>query len=262
MSRRPSQRRKPPARKRSRAPQPPPPTAHRWFAALLVVVALVLAREWWNLPNPSILADENPPTTALIETRRAENASLRIRHQPVPLAHISPLLRRAVVLAEDARFWNHEGLDWIEIANATREAVQQRKLGRGASTITQQLARNLYLTHERSLVRKIREAVIAIRLERALEKRRILELYLNHVEWGEGVFGAEAAARAHFGKSAARLDAAEAAILTAMLPAPLLRNPARPTPGLVQRANRIGRLLVGGNAEARRALERRIDELL
>lgn len=146
---------------------------------------------------------------------------------PVPLSQVSPHLTRAVLVAEDASFYRHRGVDWYELGQAIRDAWLRRRAPRGASTLTQQLARNLYLAPSRSLWRKAEELFIARRLERALSKRRILEVYLNVAEWGAGIFGAEAAARAYYGVPASALDLQQAAELAATLPHPLTINPAR-----------------------------------
>ena len=138
----------------------------------------------------------------------------------VGLDRISPELVHAVVLAEDANFFGHEGFDRDAIRKAAEAVLRAGRFARGASTITQQLAKNLYLGTEKSLVRKAKEAVLAAKLERSLSKRRILALYLNVAEWGDGVFGVEAGARRRFGVPAADLTPAQAAVLASMLPAP------------------------------------------
>jgi monofunctional biosynthetic peptidoglycan transglycosylase len=218
------------------------------LGAALALGAAVLAALWAALPEVDWLASRNPGTTALVEQRRAE-ARLAGRAEPseprfVPLERMAPRLAEAVVLSEDAAFFGHAGFDFREIRNAVAESVERRRLGRGASTITQQLAKNLFLGTERTLGRKLEEAVLAMKLERALSKRRILALYLNVAEWGEGVFGAEAAARARFGASSAEVSTAQAALLAAMLPAPRRADLARPAPWLAQRARRVLDLLL------------------
>jgi monofunctional biosynthetic peptidoglycan transglycosylase len=157
----------------------------------------------------------------------------------VPLSRISPHLQRAVIAAEDASFLTHEGFDWEGIKDAAWYNLGTGKMKRGGSTITQQLAKNLYLSTERSLLRKAREALITRSLEHHLTKERILELYLNVAEWGNGVYGAEAAARHHFGKSAADLTVDEAAWLAAILPAPRQHDPLRKTAALTRRQQRV-----------------------
>ncbi|MCS6896398.1 MAG: monofunctional biosynthetic peptidoglycan transglycosylase [Nitrospira sp.] len=229
----------------------PKSTSRRTFARFLAWGTLavgvptgLLASTWLiTMPDVRILARSNPSTTALMEQRLAEAAG---RKQPVvrqwvwvPLERISPHLQRAVIAAEDASFFVHEGFDWEGIRDAALHNIEAGSLKRGGSTITQQLAKNLYLSSERSLLRKIREALITRLLERHLTKRRILEIYLNVVEWGRGVYGAEAAARHHFGKSAADLTADEAAWLAAMLPSPRRYDPFRKTDALIRRQQRI-----------------------
>ncbi|NJL16159.1 MAG: monofunctional biosynthetic peptidoglycan transglycosylase [Nitrospira sp.] len=157
----------------------------------------------------------------------------------VPLSRISPHLRHAVVAAEDASFFTHEGFDWEGIHAAALYNLEAGEMKRGGSTITQQLAKNLYLSSERSLLRKAREALITRSLEQHLTKKRILELYLNVAEWGKGVYGAEAAARHHFGKPSRDLTADEAAWLAAMLPSPRRYDPMRKTTFLTRRHERI-----------------------
>jgi monofunctional biosynthetic peptidoglycan transglycosylase len=178
--------------------------------ALLLLAALgALAASLPFLVTPSAepLRSENPRTTALIEQRRTEARERAFRPAQlwVPLDRISPHLVAAVLISEDASFYVHSGFDWVELRLAAEQSWERGKLGRGASTLTQQLAKNLWLGTERSLWRKAREAALAVKLERALSKRRILALYLNVVEWGEAVFGAEAAARHWFGVPASAL---------------------------------------------------------
>jgi monofunctional biosynthetic peptidoglycan transglycosylase len=157
----------------------------------------------------------------------------------VPLSRISPHLRHAVVAAEDASFFTHEGFDWEGMKEAAKYNLEAGELKRGGSTITQQLAKNLYLSSERSLFRKAREALITRSLEQHLTKKRILELYLNVAEWGQGIYGAEAAARHHFGKPSYDLTADEAAWLAAILPSPRRYDPLRKTTFLTRRHERI-----------------------
>ena len=216
-------------------------------AALLAAGSAAAAGLWASLPDVSGLASRTPRTTALVEQRRAE-ARQRGRPfepdlRPVPLERISPRLAEAVVLSEDASFFGHAGFDWREIRNAAEQNLRARRTVRGASTITQQLAKNLYLGTERSYARKVKEAVLAAKMERALSKRRILSLYLNAVEWGPAVFGAEAAARRWFGVSASELDAAQSATLAAMLPAPRRATLSPAAPWLARRARRVLGLL-------------------
>ncbi len=200
---------------------------------LLVLVGLGIAALLFTLPDVSEYATRWPTTTPYMELRireaRAEGRELAIRYHPVPLNDIPEQLQRAVRVSEDAAFFQHRGFDWYEMRMAIREAWTERESPRGASTITQQLARNLYLSPERNLIRKLREALITERLEARLTKRRILELYLNVIELGPGIFGVEAASQRYFGKPVAEVSAANAAELAATIPAPLRHNPATDT---------------------------------
>ncbi len=215
-----------------------------WGAGLIGIPLGMLGFVWlMTLPDVGTLATSNPSTTALMERRlaqaKAHGRPLARQWTWVPLSRISPHLQRAVVAAEDASFFIHEGFDWEGIRDAALHNLEAGELKRGGSTITQQLAKNLYLSSERSLLRKAREALITRSLEHRLTKERILELYLNVAEWGRGVYGAEAAARHHFGKSAAELTADEAAWLAAMLPSPQRYDPLRKTAVLARRHQRI-----------------------
>jgi monofunctional glycosyltransferase len=193
---------------------------------LLVVVALAggLAALWFTLPDPAVYATREPRSTAIMDQRRAEAKAAGRPFKPmqhwVRLKDISPRLIDAVISSEDAGFFAHGAFDVGEVSAAARDAVSGRRKLRGASTITQQLARTLYLGNERTLWRKLREALLAIKIERVMSKQRILLLYLNAVEWGDGVFGADSAARSWFRVRPDDLDTAQSAILAAMLPAP------------------------------------------
>ncbi|HJU06339.1 MAG TPA: monofunctional biosynthetic peptidoglycan transglycosylase [Nitrospiraceae bacterium] len=214
---------------------------------VLAVIAFVvlpmagLALYWLiTLPDVSQLAKSNPSSTALIQTRLKEQARpSKPQWTWMPLSRISPHLQRAVIVAEDASFYQHEGFDWKGIRDAAAKDFESGRLQKGGSTITQQLAKNLYLSYEKTLLRKANEALITRSLERHLTKTRILEIYLNVVEWGKGVYGAEAAARHHFHKPARELTAEEAALLAAMLPAPRLYDPLRVTRYLSVRQQQI-----------------------
>lgn len=189
--------------------------------ALGIGVALyegsILARiVWWRTHAPARTAFMRARLAALLE--KDPRASLE--QTWVPYERISAHLKRAVVAAEDAKFLSHEGFDWEEIGKARERNEERGRVVRGGSTISQQLAKNLFLSGRRSWLRKAEEALITLMLEAVLSKRRILELYLNLIEWGERTFGAEAAARLHFGASAADLTADEAALLAAMIPNP------------------------------------------
>jgi len=244
------------ARRRSR-----PRRRGRLVLGVLGTVACLVLVGWFVLlPDPSEYRDTDPGLTSLMEQRireaRQAGDSLQVRHAWVDLADVSPRLLRAVIIAEDYRFRLHEGVDWVSLAEevswsggetfswwsasdrlalgrALSYAWRHRDELRGRSTITQQLAKNLYFGTDRSLFRKAMEVAVARRLERRLGKDRILELYLNVVEWGPGIFGAEAASRHYFGRSASDLTLSQAAALAATLPHPLTSNPAL-SPGRMQ----------------------------
>jgi monofunctional biosynthetic peptidoglycan transglycosylase len=213
--------------------------ASKGVGGLAAVVFAFLAYDYVMLPDVRALATDNPTSTAFMELRAREAEALgrppTHEHQWVPLSRISPVLRRAVLVAEDDAFFDHDGVDFQQL----REAIEARLAGgaglRGASTITQQLAKNLYLTPSRNPLRKIRELVIARRLEAALPKTRILELYLNLIEWGDGVWGAEAAARRHFGIPASEIGPRQAALLAGAIINPRRYSPASPPARLLRR---------------------------
>ena len=200
--------------------------------ALLIYVYL-------TLPDVRPLRDANPQTTAFMELRAAEaRAKGQKPHRVqrwVSYRNISPDLKRAVLLAEDSAFWQHEGIDLEQLQESLQIDWMRGRFLRGASTITQQLAKNLYLSPSRNPVRKLREWIIARRLEAELKKGRILELYLNVIEWGDGIYGAEAAARTYFGVSASELGPEESALLAGAIINPRLLNPAHPGTRLVRR---------------------------
>jgi monofunctional biosynthetic peptidoglycan transglycosylase len=221
-----------------------PPKVLKWLGwTLVALVAGVLLVQAWFYAHILWWAREAPAATAFMERRleqlRAKNPKAALRHQWVPYARISPELKRAVIAAEDAKFIEHEGFDWEAIQKAMEKNERKGKVVSGASTISQQMAKNLFLSGARSWPRKGQEAVITAMLEHAMEKRRILELYLNFAEWGEGIFGAEAAARHHFGVPAQALDAEQAAWLAAILPSPRRYERGRRTPYLESRIDTI-----------------------
>jgi monofunctional biosynthetic peptidoglycan transglycosylase len=184
-----------------------------------------------------------PASTAFmdrsLDVLQEKDPRARLKHQWVPYERISVNLKRAVVAAEDARFLDHEGFDWEMIQKAMARNEKRGRVIAGASTISQQLAKNLFLSSERSWLRKGQEAIITWMLEDVLSKRRILELYLNVAEWGDGIFGAEAAARHHFGVSASALSAEQAAWLAVILPSPRRYARGRVTPYLAGRVNAV-----------------------
>lgn len=187
-------------------------------------------------PGVGSLAATNPSTTSFIE--RARTAGRPVSWEPVPLERVSPDLVLAILVGEDIRFFDHHGFDRVEILNAVREALTGKRL-RGASTITQQLARNLWLSRRRTPGRKIEEAILTVRLEHALTKRRILELYLNTAIFGASTVGVEAAARRYYGVSAADLTREQAARLAATLPAPEHWGPGSRSPKAERHFRRI-----------------------
>jgi monofunctional glycosyltransferase len=194
----------------------------------------VVALQIWFFAHVLYWNSFEPPSSAFMQSRlhamRQQNPKAALKHQWVPYERISPHLKRAVVAAEDARFLDHEGFDWEAIHKALAKNDQHGRIVAGASTISQQLAKNLFLSGSRSWLRKGQEALITWMMERIMSKRRILELYLNVAEWGDGVFGAEAAARHHFGVSAVALSAEQGAWLAAILPSPRRYDRGRATP--------------------------------
>ena len=211
----------------------------RWVAllgalALLTLTAVAAWEAWW-WPDVEALARRNPPSTAFIDRYRTQERKQgrdgRVAWTWVSYTAISPNLKRAVLVAEDIGFFRHRGFEPAELRNAVERAIETQEIPRGASTITQQLAKNLWLSPSRNPLRKLKEAMLTWQLERRLSKRRILELYLNVAEFGRGVYGAEAASRRYFGKPAAALTEDEAAQLAAALPSPRVWHPGASGPG-------------------------------
>jgi monofunctional biosynthetic peptidoglycan transglycosylase len=204
--------------------------------AIVLVQAWFFAHVWW-------WGTHNPPATAFMKARlerlREKDPKLVLQHQWVPYDAIAVSLKRAVVAAEDAKFMGHEGFDLEGIQRALERNEKKGRPVAGGSTISQQLAKNLFLSGERSWIRKGQEAAITWMLESTMSKRRILEIYLNVVEWGDGVFGAEAAARHHFGTSAAKLGAEQSAYLAVVLPSPRRYERGRVTPYVASRVDTI-----------------------
>ncbi|MBC7901746.1 MAG: transglycosylase domain-containing protein [Saprospiraceae bacterium] len=234
------------------------------FFILVGAVAVWLAYELIAFPSFSSLRNENPVTTSMIEHRLSEARSEGREQRKfliwTPMEQISPHLQRAVLAGEDSRFFEHDGFDWDAINKAWDEAVREGEkeakaegeydpeawippmpsFKRGASTVTQQLSKNLYLSEDRNFLRKGREAIYTYYLERELSKKRILEIYLNVIEWGDGIYGAEAASRNYFKKSASSLSREEAAYLSAMIPSPLnVFNPSKNKKRVVRRQRAI-----------------------
>ncbi len=236
------------------------------FLVFVGAVVVWLAYEFFTFPSVSKLRAENPVTTSMIEHRldqaRFEGKEAKKYQIWMPINQISPHLHRAVLAGEDARFFEHNGFDWDSIEKAWEEAQREGEkeakaegdydpnswippmpsFKRGASTVTQQLAKNLYLSEDRNVLRKGREALITYFIERELSKKRILEIYLNVIEWGDGIYGAEAASRHYFKKSASNLTANEAAYLAAMIPSPLnVFNPKKNPKRVVRRQKAVAR---------------------
>jgi monofunctional biosynthetic peptidoglycan transglycosylase len=214
--------------------------------ALIAVPAAgfaMLAYVYLTLPDVRPLKTSNPATTAFMELRdreaRAKGKTPRRVQRWVSYGRISADLKRAVLVAEDDAFWQHEGVDFEQLQESIVKDWARRQFSRGGSTITQQLAKNLYLSPSKNPLRKVREWVIARRLEAELKKARILELYLNVIEWGDGIYGVDAAARIYFSKSAAELEPAESALLAAAIVNPRLLNPAHPGARLLRRQQLI-----------------------
>ena len=217
----------------------------RAFIALLATGFASAAYVYLTLPDVRVLRTANPQTTAFIELRARQaierGETPRRVQRWVSYGRISQNLKRAVLVAEDSAFWQHEGVDFKQLKESMEINLERMEWARGASTITQQLAKNLYLSPSKNPIRKVRELLIARRLEAELSKQRILELYLNVIEWGDGIYGAEAAARMYFGKSAAALSASEGALLAGALINPRLHDPGHPTARLRRRQEMVMR---------------------
>jgi len=215
----------------------------RGLAAAAAVGFALLAYGYLTLPDVRSLKSSNPSSTAFIELRAGEAHSQgrvpRRVQRWVSYRHISPDLKRAVLVAEDDAFWQHEGVDFEQMQESLEADWARGRFFRGGSTITQQLAKNLYLSPSKNPVRKLRELIIARRLESELKKARILELYLNVIEWGDGVYGVEAAAQTYFHTPAAALGPRESALLAAAIVNPRVLNPAHPSARLVRRQQSI-----------------------
>jgi monofunctional biosynthetic peptidoglycan transglycosylase len=211
-----------------------------------LVAALVLYNLWifghvlyWRTNDPSASAFMNEQLARLQE----ENPDAELHHKWVPYPRISANLKRAIIAAEDAKFVDHEGFDWNGIESAFEKNLKQGKIVAGGSTISQQLAKNLFLSGRKTPWRKLEEAVITVMLEAVMDKRRIFEIYLNVIEWGNGVFGAEAASRHYYRTGASSLSATQAAKLAAMVPNPRYYDEHRAARGLARKAHIIQRRL-------------------
>lgn len=205
--------------------------SHKVWSAVILLL-FYSAFEYYRLPGRDEiqgLKKLTPRSTALMGARREAAADdgkkYQIRQRTVPLSQISIHLKHAVIAAEDGMFYEHEGVDWYEVKESLKKDIKKGRFARGASTITQQLAKNLFLSTSKNPVRKIKEVLIAWMMEDELSKSRILELYLNLIEWGNGIFGAEAASLTFFGKHASELTREEAVCLAAVIPSPLKHQP-------------------------------------
>jgi monofunctional biosynthetic peptidoglycan transglycosylase len=220
----------------------------RW--ALLVILAAFALAIGSSLAFPRLarLKDDAPGMTAFMKYRmamsRKAGKELVIAQTWIPLSRTSPYLVQAVVISEDDKFWSHKGFDLEAIKTALRRDIRKKTWRYGGSTITQQLAKNLFLSPSRDPLRKLREFVLTWRLEKTLSKKRILELYLNVVEWGNGVFGAEAASQKYYGKSAADLTSGEAARLAVVLPSPRRYDPLSGSNYIEDRAREVLDIMV------------------
>jgi monofunctional biosynthetic peptidoglycan transglycosylase len=213
-----------------------------WRLALVLVGAVLLYQLWilshivyWNFYNPSSSAFMQER----LDVMQEKKPEAVLQYQWVPYEKISPHLKRAIIAAEDGKFLQHEGFDFEAIQKAYEKNLEKGKFVRGGSTISQQLAKNLFLSGKKTPWRKIEEAIITLMLENVMSKRRILEIYLNKIEWGNGVFGAEAASRYYYGVSASALTSKQAARLAAMVPSPRFYDLNRNTPWLLKKTDII-----------------------
>lgn len=216
----------------------------RWVGRVLAIFfILFLAYQLWLFAHICWWVKFNPSSSAFMDTRleimQGKNPKAKLRHKWVPYANISNHLKRALIVAEDAKFLDHEGFDWDGIQKAYTKNLKKGRIVAGGSTISQQLAKNLFLSTQRTQWRKGEEVLITLMLENIMDKRRIFEIYLNIIEWGNGVFGAEAAAQHYFGVSAGQLSAQQSATLAAMVPNPRYYDRNRTAPGMLKKSGII-----------------------
>lgn len=216
----------------------------RWLWRVpLILIGLALTYQLWIFGHVVYWNFYNPSTSAFMEERleilRQKNPGATLRMQWAPYEKISPHLKRAIIAAEDSKFLEHEGFDFEAIQKAYEKNLKRGKLVAGGSTISQQLAKNLFLSGQKTPWRKIQEALITLMLENVMSKRRIMEIYLNVIEWGNGVFGAEAAIRHYYGTSASSVNAEQAARLAAMIPNPRFYDRHRSTSWLSKKTGII-----------------------
>ncbi len=213
--------------------------------SVTICFVLILLFELLTLPFGEVnrLRTVNPTETAFMrehaESSRLKGKAPRINQQWVPLSKISRDVINAVIVAEDGRFWNHGGFDWFEFKESFQRNIAEGRAARGGSTITQQLAKNLFLSSSKNPLRKLREWVLTWWMERKLTKARILEIYLNVIEWGDGMYGIETAAQSYFGKSAAEIGRDDAARLAAVIPSPKRSRPDSESSYIERRARMI-----------------------
>jgi monofunctional biosynthetic peptidoglycan transglycosylase len=231
-----------------------------WWKIIAVIVTATIASDliwYFFVVDVNQFKTKNPDKTAFMKYRenqwKKEKRSVRIRQKWVTLDAISSDARKAVVVAEDAKFWNHDGFDFAAMRYAIERDLKKGNMAAGASTISMQVAKNMFLSPSKTPVRKINEAILTWRMEKALSKKRILELYLNIAEWGDGIFGIEAASRRYFNHPAASLDRKEASLLAAVLPNPIRFNPLKSSKYVTRRSRLILRAL-GGDVTAAVAL--------
>ncbi len=194
------------------------------FRGVMLFITLFVAYQLWLFAHVCWWIDHNPETSAFMETQlqvlQSKDPDAELQHRWIAYNQISPNLKRALITSEDAKFLDHDGFDWEGIQTAWEKNLKKGKIVAGGSTISQQLAKNLFLSGRKTPWRKLEEAAITVMMEQMMSKRRIFEIYLNVIEWGNGVFGAEAASRHYYRKSARNLSAAESAKLAAMVPNP------------------------------------------
>ncbi len=216
----------------------------RWiWKGAVIGILLLFVYQVWIFAHLLWWIKFNPSTTSFMENRlaimREINPDARLQHQWVPYSKISNNLKRALVAAEDANFVDHEGFDWDGIQKAYEKDLKKGRIVAGGSTISQQLAKNLFLSGNRSPFRKMEEAAITVMMEAVMDKQRIFEIYLNVIEWGDGVFGAEAASRHYYRIGASQLSAAQAAKLAAMVPNPRYYDKHQNARGLMKKTGII-----------------------
>jgi monofunctional biosynthetic peptidoglycan transglycosylase len=215
------------------------------FRVCLLVISVFVAYQLWLVAHVYWWIDHNPESSAFMETQlqvlQSKDPEAELKHRWIAYNQISPNLKKALITSEDAKFLDHEGFDWEGIQTAWEKNLKKGKIVAGGSTISQQLAKNLFLSGKKTPWRKLEEAAITIMMEKMMSKRRIFEIYLNVIEWGNGVFGAEAAARHYYRKSARNLSAGESAKLAAMVPNPRYFDKNRSDRRLLRKARIIQR---------------------